>query len=391
MRVPLMRNAFLNESETKKKLAEFILNTNKFSMGPECEAFEKKFAEWQGCKYAVLFNSGGSANLALLQSLKNLNYLHRLDRVGFSSLTWSTNVMPIIQMGMIPVPVDVDYNTMNVMSHNLEERIKDCKLDAFFATNVLGFSGDLDKIKEICDREKIVFIEDNCEGLGGVVKGQHFGNYGMGATFSFFIAHHMSTIEGGMVVTNNDNLYKMLKIVRANGWDRNVDSDTQVKLRKKFKIDDFYAKYSFYDLAYNFRPTEITGFIGQEQIKYLDENIEKRIKNHELFDSVIKSNPDLVHIDYSHIDKITPFGLIVLCKNEELRDKYLSKFIDSGIEVRPIIAGNMQMQPFYKKYVARSYPLPSTEMISKCGFYCGNFPEITDEDKKIITEALTKK
>lgn len=390
MRVPLMRNAFIDEAETKKQLAEFILKADMFSMGKECEKFEKKFAEWQGCKYALLFNSGGSANLALLQSLKSLGKLKDGDKVGFSSLTWSTNVMPIIQMGMIPVPVDVDKNTANVMSWNIEERLKQTDLQAFFATNVLGYAGNLDKIKKLCNMKGIIFIEDNCEGLGGRIAGDRFGNFGLGATFSFFVAHHMSTIEGGMFCTNDSEMYRMMKITRANGWDRNVTPEEQEKMRAPYNINPFYAKYAFYNLAFNMRPTEITGFLGQTQMRYLDENIKKRLANHAKFDAAISSNDELIHIECSHLDNISPFGLIILCKTPELRDKYLKRFMDAEIEVRPVIAGNMQNQPFYKNYVKELYDLPNTDFYNNCGFYCGNYPEMTAEDVDLICECLRK-
>ena len=388
MRVPLMRNAFLNEEETKRKLAEFILGADMFSMGKKCREFERLFAEWQGCKHAVLFNSGGSANLALFQSLKSLGMLKEGDRVGFSALTWSTNVMPIIQMGMIPVPIDVDKRTANVMSWNLLERLEETDLQAFFATNVLGYSGDLDIIRDICDRRGIIFLEDNCEGLGGRIAGARFGNFGLGSTFSFFVAHHMSTIEGGMFCTDDDELCRMMRITRANGWDRNVLPEEQDKMRAPYGIDSFYAKYSFYNLAFNFRPTEITGFLGIEQVQYLDDNIQKRLANHDRFDAAIKSNPDLIHIEYGHIDSISPFGLIVLCKTPELRKKYLRRFEENQVEVRPVIAGNMQNQPFYKQYVKEIYNLPNTEFFNDAGFYCGNFPEMTVDDVDLICSCL---
>ncbi len=388
MRVPLMKHAFLNEEATKKALSEFVLNAEFFSMGEQCRLFENRFAEYQGCRHAALFNSGGSANLALLQSLRNLGRLKEGARVGYSALTWSTNVMPILQMGMVPVPVDVDPKTVNVMSHNLEDRLRETCLDAFFATNVLGYCGDLDRIRQICNEKGIIFIEDNCEGLGGKIAGNRYGNFGVASTFSFFVAHHMSTIEGGMVCTSDDELYRMLKIVRANGWDRNVSPEEQEMMRKPYNINPFFAKYSFYELAYNFRPTEITGFLGQAQMRYLEDNISLRISNHEAFDEAICHNPDLVHIEHDHIDRISPFGLIVMCRTLQLRDRYLQRFIDNDVEVRPVIAGNMQNQPFYSRYVNERYSLPGTDKVSQCGFYCGNYPDMTDEERNVIINCL---
>src|SRR5450759_2441334 len=191
--IPLMKNAFLNEYETKKALAEFILQAGRLSMDAECLRFEHKFADFQERKEAILFNSGGSANLAMLQALKNLGRLKGGDRVGFSALTWSTNTMPIIQMGLIPVAIDCDISTLNVMSRNLEERLEQTDIQALFLTNVLGFTGDIDRVRTVCQERNIILIEDNCESLGTVLPSGKAGNFGLGASFSFFVAHHMST------------------------------------------------------------------------------------------------------------------------------------------------------------------------------------------------------
>lgn len=386
-----MKNAFLEEAQTKKELAEFILKADRFSMDKMCTCFEEEFRAYQGCKGAVLFNSGGSANLALLQALKNLGRLKEGDRVGFSALTWSTNVMPIIQMGLIPVPVDCNVDTLNVMSVNLAERLKEVKLAAFFATNVLGFAGDLDRIKAVCEENGVIFLEDNCESLGVKLKGQRAGNFGLAGTFSFFVSHHMSTIEGGMVCTNDEELAQMLRIVRANGWDRNLPAEVQQKLREPYAISEFLSKYTFFDLGFNMRPTEITGFLGCTQLKYLDVNITKRISNHLQFEQVMKGNPDFMITSRAHLEQISPFALTVVCKNPDLRDRYLSRFLEEKIECRPVIAGNMQKQPFYHKYVKESYLLPGTDHLHTCGFYCGNYPELTVEDIERIGDCLRHK
>ena len=389
--IPLMKSAFLNGRETRQALADFILSTDRLSMGEQCAAFEKAFAKKEGTADAVLFNSGGSANLALLQALKNLGRLKDGDPVGFSAITWATNVMPIIQLGMQPVPVDVEPSTINSMSSNLLERLKTNDLKAFFITNALGFIGDLDAIKKICDEREIILLEDNCEALGTESPAGKAGTFGVGATFSFFVAHHMSTIEGGMVITNDEELAEMLRIVRANGWDRNLLSHQQEKWRKLHSVaSEFHSKYTFYDLAFNMRPTEITGFLGLHQLQFLDENVDIREKNHLRFEQVIKENPDLITLDHSHISKLSAFALPVVCKTPELRERYFKKFSDADVEVRPMIAGNMHRQPFYKKYVAAVHDLLGTEFIHHNSFYCGNYPELSTEDIGTIVECLRK-
>ncbi len=387
--IPLMKNAFLNEFETKKALSEFIMQTSKLSMDVECTKFEKKFAAYQGCNDAILFNSGGSANLAMLQALKNMGKLQDGDQVGFSALTWSTNTMPILQMGFIPVPLDCEVSTLNVMSFNLEERLTQTSIKALFLTNVLGFTGDLDRIRDICKSKNIILLEDNCESLGTVLPSGKTGNYGLGASFSFFVAHHMSTIEGGMVCTDDEDFAEMLRIVRANGWDRNLAAHQQHKLRKKYNVtSEFDAKYTFYDLGFNLRPTEITGFLGQYQMQFLDQNISTREKNYLRLEKLIHLNDDFVHLSHDHIEKLSTFAFPFVCKTKELRDKYLARFSGAGIEIRPMIAGNMQRQPFYSKYVKTMYDLPATDFLHHNSFYCGNYPELSEADLETISGCL---
>ena len=386
-----MKNAFLNEFETKKALSEFILKATRLSMDENCFNFEKAFAQKQGRQHAVLFNSGGSANLAMLQALKNMELIHDGASIGFSSLTWSTNVMPIIQLGMNPVPIDCEPTTLNVMSSNLLERLKTESLIAFFITNALGFTGDLDEIKEICDDRGIILLEDNCEALGTELNSGKAGNFGLASTFSFFVAHHMSTIEGGMVCTDNDDLAQMLRIVRANGWDRNLNATQQLKWRKKFNIhSEFDAKYSFYDLGFNLRPTEITGFLGLMQLKYLDDNIKIREKNFLRIENIIRSNDDLVLLRRDHLKTVSSFAFPVLCKNHKLKEDYLNQFSGAGIEIRPMIAGNIQNQPFFKKYFKKVFVLEGTDFIHLNGFYCGNYPELSETDMETISSCLYK-
>jgi CDP-6-deoxy-D-xylo-4-hexulose-3-dehydrase len=389
--IPLMKNAFLHEYETKKALAEFILKAPRLSMDKQCFDFEHEFSNFQGLKEAVLFNSGGSANLALLQSIKNLGYLSEGANVGFSALTWSTNTMPIIQMGFHPIPIDCEPSTLNIMSHTLEERLAECEMDALFITNAMGFTGDLNNIRRICLENNILLIEDNCESLGSELPFGKAGNFGMASTFSFFVAHHMSTIEGGMVCTDISELAQMLRIVRANGWDRNLEANQQYNIRQKFNIiTEFEAKYTFYDLGYNLRPTEITGFLGLCQLKFLEENINIREQNYKFLEKDVQNNSELVKLEHSHLSRLSSFAFPILSKSPELRNKYFSQFSGAGVEIRPMIAGNIQKQPFYKKYIKTLFKLPGTDIIHDCGFYCGNYPELTRSDLEILSSCLKK-
>src|SRR5258708_1380840 len=235
--IKLIKSTFYNEKVTKKELLTFIKKAEMLSFGPECNKFEKIFAKWQGRKHCVFLNSGSSANLAIIQALLNIHKIKHDDYVGFSALTWSTNAMPLIQLGLRAIPIDVELNTLNVSSAKLKETLKKYPLKMLFITNLLGFCDDIDEIKKICEENKIVLVEDNCESLGSVYKGKKLGNYGLASTFSFYVGHHMSTIEGGAVCTDSERFATMLRIVRAHGWDRNLSEHRQIKLRDKHKVN----------------------------------------------------------------------------------------------------------------------------------------------------------
>lgn len=387
--IPLMKNAFMHEQETKEALAAFIKSAGKLSMGEQCQGFEEAFARRQGRDQAVLVNSGGSANLLLLQALKCLGRLKPGDKVGFTALTWSTNVMPVIQMGFEPVPIDVEVTTLNSSSRTLLERLAQVELQAFFITNVLGFAGDLGAIRRVCGERNVILIEDNCESLGTELDGGKTGNFSLAATFSFFVAHHLSTIEGGMIATDDPELATMLRIARANGWDRNLSATEQVRLRKAHNISsELYAKYTFYDLGFNFRPTEITGFLGLNQLALLDENIEARARNFFEIERLVVDHPDFIAIDRNHISRLSPFCMPFICRSRELFIRYTTAFAESGVEIRPVIAGNMQRQPFYRKYVESEYAVENVDFVHNCGFYCGNYPELTGSDLECFKSCL---
>lgn len=379
--IKLVKSTFYNEKETKQKLVKFINKAEFLSFGEQCQKFEDNFAKWQQRKQCVFVNSGSSANLALIQALFNLGRIKKGDNIGFSSLTWSTNAMPLIQLGFNPVPVDVELDTLNVSSQKLAEVLKKYKLKALFLTNLLGFCDDIEQIVRICKENKILLIEDNCESLGSVYKGKLLGNFGFASTFSFYVGHHMSTIEGGAVCTNDKKLSDMLKLVRAHGWDRNLSLESQIKIRNRHKVNStFYSRYTFYDLGYNLRPTEINGFLGNLQIKYLPEIINKRSKNFFEIAPYLYSNPDYYPMKYNHMEVVSNFAIPIICKSKKIRDNLVEK-CNGKIEIRPIVGGDMTKQPFFNKYIKKlSVKSPNANLIHKQGLYFGNNPELTTNE-----------
>lgn len=382
--IRLMKSTFHNEVATKRALAEFILDAKILSMGRQCGRFESSFAAWQQRRRAVFVASGSAANLVLLQALLNVGRLRRGDRVGFSALTWATNVMPIIQLGLVPVAVDCELETLNVSPRTLAP----VDIKCLFLTNVLGFCDDLPGIADLCRLRGILLLEDNCESLGSRISGRLLGNYGLASTFSFFVGHHLSTIEGGMVCTDDDELGDVLIMTRAHGWDRDLPSHRRACLRQSHHVDDFFAEYTFHDLAYNARPTEISGFIGNLQLPYLPEIIEKRFANYRRFAAAAGRNKDIVPLRTGHMDCVSNFAMPVVFHDRPQFERAREIFTAARIEIRPIISGDVTRQPFYRKHVGAPDPCPNSAAAHQRGFYFGNNPGLTERELVRIERAL---
>lgn len=386
--IKLVKSSFYEEKKTKQALTAFVKNAFVFSMGEQCKKFENAFARKQKRKFAVFVNSGSSANLVLIQALLNMKVLTKGDSVGFSALTWATNVMPLIQLGLRPVALDCELHTLNV-SLDILKRSKPYP-KAVFLTNVLGFSDDIEAIREWCVTKKILLLEDNCEALGSKAYGRLLGNFGLASTFSFFVGHHLSTIEGGMICTDDEKLYHMLVMVRAHGWDRNLPSSAQKEIRLTHAVSDFFSRYTFYHLGYNARPTEVNGCIGIFQLRYLDEIVKRRARNFQLFHRTCLTNDDFIPLDFSHMAVVSNFAMPVVAKNKETFEKYRARFEKNNVEIRPIIAGNVTKHPFYRAYAVREGQCENASLVHQQGFYFPNNPELTKKEVAFLCGLLKK-
>ena len=388
--VKLIKSTFYNEEQTKEELANFIKKADRLSMSEKVLEFEQKFAEFQGSKHAVCVTSGSTANMALIQALINLGRINKGDVVGFSAVTWATNVMPLLQLGLDVFPIDVEIDTLNCSSKTLQDALdKKPEIKVVFLTNVLGFCSDIDVIKNICDKRGIILIEDNCESLGTVYKGTKLGSYGIAGTFSFYVGHHMSTIEGGMICTDDEEVDTMLRMVRAHGMDRNLSKEKQSLLRDTNNVEDFYSQYTFYTQGYNFRPTEITGFLGVNQLQYIKEILKKRYSNFLKFAGGVDSGY-ILPVRYDHIDFISNFAFPVIARDKRIFRKYIERFERYNVEIRPIVSGNMMYQMFLQNHLPlmKKIDLPNARFIHNNGFYFGNNPDMKEEDIDIILNAL---
>lgn len=384
--IKLVPGLFHNEQQTKQELCDFILHTNQLSIGEQCAKFEQSFAAWQGRQHCVLFSSGSSANLALVQALLNLQLVQRNQLAAFSALTWATNVMPLIQLGLEPVPVDVELSTLNVSSKSFRsvlDQHPDIKM--LFLTNLLGFCSDIDQIAQLCAERHILLIEDNCESLGTEYLGRKLGNWSLASTFSFFVGHHMSTIEGGAVCTDDPAVDRMLRLVRAHGWDRNLTDDDKAQIRAEFQVDDtFFANFTFYTLGYNLRPTEITGFLGSNQLRYLPQTIELRHRQWQKFNADLSRNPDFIHQTTDHLSLVSNFAVPIVCRTKAIADQYISRFKAADVEIRPILGGSIPEQPFYRQAYGETKHLTNARIIDQGGFYFGNNPGLTSQEIELL-------
>lgn len=379
--IRLNKTTFIKDSATRSKLAKFITSNEILSMNKKCTEFERKFSVWQSRKYSVLFNSGSSANLALLQAFKNLKWIRKGDKVGFSSLTWATNIMPIIQTGFIPLPIDVSKRTLNIRLDDIEDK----KIDALFITNALGLSDNISEIRDYCNSKNILFFEDNCESMGSVYDGEKLGNFGVASTFSFYVGHQMSTIEGGMICTDNKALYDMLLMVRCHGWTRCLDEESRNHYMIKNNVEPFFDKYTFYCEAYNLRPMEITGFLGIEQLKYIDSAIKKRHDNFMYLYNKTINNYDIVHLDIGGLDLISSLSFPLVCKDRPLFNKYRERAENANIEIRPIIGGDVTRQPFYP---FKANTDSNAQSIFMNGLYLPNNESLTKSELEKIGDVI---
>lgn len=392
--IKLIKSTFFREDETKEALIQFLKKADQLSFGSQCETFEKNFARYQNRKQCVFVNSGSSANLALIQSLLNIGKLKAGDTVGFSACTWSTNVMPLIQLGLHPVPIDIELDTLNVSLETLKATQKIYPLAMVFLTNVLGFCDNIDEIEDYCRKKNILLVEDNCESLGSEYKGRKLGNFSLASTISFYVGHHMSTIEGGAICTDNSKLANMLRIVRAHGWDRNLSLSRQKTIRAKYKVNStFYSRYTFYDLGFNLRTTEMNGFLGNYQLQFIDEIVRKREQNFLHLASTIYMRQDrYLKMKYEHMDVISNFAFPLVCLSSSIRDDLVKK-CNGRIEIRPVVGGDITRQPFYRKYISDTQIRQLTGNVRKldeCGMYFGNNPELTKNDIAILLKTFAE-
>jgi CDP-6-deoxy-D-xylo-4-hexulose-3-dehydrase len=391
---PLLTN---NLSKQDIKAAKKVLDSGTITMSKQTTNFEKYFAKYLGVKYALMVNSGSSANLLAISLLVNPLRNKRLfpgDEVLIPVLCWSTSLWPLVQNNLKPVFVDIDLKNLNISLEKLSKSLSS-KTKAIMCVHVLGLCADMNFILNFAKKNKLIVIEDTCESLGSKFNNKLLGSFGTAGTFSFYYSHQITSGEGGMIVCNSQKDYEILYALRAHGWSRCPIN--KKKIEKKYSYLD--PRFIFINSGYNLRPTDIQAAIGFSQFKKKDIFKENRNYNRELIISeVVKSDKFDNQISFlKHDERINPswFGLSILInkKFKKKKFKYLKYLSSRGIETRPIISGNFINQPAIKLYKldksGKKYY--NAQIAEELGFFIGlHTKKITKDLSKYIAFHLLK-
>ena len=361
------------DSDDIKKLISWLETNPRLTKGDLNVKFEKEWSEWLGKKYSVFVNSGSSANLAALYSLLLSGKL-RNNKIIVPAVSWVTTVTPAVQFGMEPIMCECDEDNLGLNIEHLKQIIKEHDPSSIILVHVLGFPNHMNEIVELCKEYNIRLIEDTCESIGSEYEGKKLGTFGDLSTFSFYFGHHMSTIEGGMISTDDEELYHILLSIRSHGWDRDLPKSKQIELREKYNIGDFRSLYTFYYPGFNLRATDLQAFIGLEQLKKLDLIVKNRNLNYQKYHEGIKNNE--WKINQPKDSFISNFSYPVITKNIK---ELVEKLTENNVECRPLICGSINEHPFwYERYGKQD--LPISKKVHEYGLYLPNNHQMTVEE-----------
>ncbi len=351
-----------------------VIDSGMYSMGANVQAFEQDFADCMGSHYCVMVNSGSSANLLMIATLFYTNNQQlkskRGDEAIVPAVSWSTTYYPLYQYGLKIKFVDIDLYTLNYDLDQLEQAVTD-KTRVIMAVNLLGNPNDFDRINDIIGGRNIVLIEDNCESMGAKYNGKMAGTFGVMGSFSTFFSHHISTMEGGMIVTDDEEMYQILLSLRSHGWTRNLPKHNLVCSDKS--DDPFEESFRFVLPGYNVRPLDMLGAIGVEQIKKLPALVAERRKNGKLLQKTLYEHPDILIQNETGESSWFGFSLVIRPGSKLTRKSLVVKLNDLGFECRPIVAGNFASNEVVKYFDSEVHgTLKNANHIDQKGLFVGN-------------------
>jgi CDP-6-deoxy-D-xylo-4-hexulose-3-dehydrase len=364
-----------------------VIAKDMYTMGEGVKQFEEEFAAFVGAQHAVMVNSGSSANLIAVAALfytKNPK-LKRGDEVIVPAVSWSTTYFPLHQYGLKIKFVDVDLHTLNFDLEQLKLAVSD-KTKMILAVNLLGNPNNFDAINEIIGERDILLMEDNCESMGAEFKGKQAGTFGLVGTYSTFFSHHMATMEGGLIVTDDEEVYHVMVCLRAHGWTRHLPKENHVSNKSDNAFDE---SFRFILPGYNVRPVEMSGVIGTQQLKKLPDFLDQRRKNATLFLSLFKDSPDF-YIQ-KDIDNSSWFGFSFIIKPESKlkRSDIVKELEENQIDCRPIVTGDFTKNEVLKYFDCEIFgEMINAHYLDKNGFFVGNHQVDLTEEIKFLHKVL---
>jgi CDP-6-deoxy-D-xylo-4-hexulose-3-dehydrase len=358
-----------------------VIDSGMFTMGSHVKAFEEQFAKFTGSQYAIMVNSGSSANLIMIAALfysQNPTYrLKRGDEVIVPAVSWSTTYYPLYQYGLKLKFVDIDLETLNLDLEQLESAITE-NTRAILTVNLLGNPNDFNRIQQITKDKNILLLEDNCESMGASFEGKQAGTFGLMGTYSSFFSHHISTMEGGLVVTDDEELYQIMLSLRAHGWTRNLPKQNLVCSEKS--DDPFEESFRFVLPGFNLRPLELSGAIGLHQIEKLPGLVKARRENGRLLQSTLSGHPDIMIQREIGESSWFGFSLVIRPGSSWSRKTLIERLNTLGFECRPIVAGNFAKNEVVKYFDSTVHgQLKNAEHIDQYGLFIGNHHYKIDE------------
>ena len=368
----------------KEEISEILasLTSGFVTMGDKVRMFEDQFAEYIGVKNAVMVNSGSSANLLMVKAAATSGWgrkhLRRGDHVFVPALSWSTTYFPVVQSGLTPVLVDCDPHTLNIGPLQIEEAFETApRTKALLIAHIMGNPAQMDVMTNISNQHGWVLLEDSCETLGSTYYGKKTGRFGIAASFSFFYSHHMTTIEGGMIVTDDDRFADLCRMMRAHGWSRGLESEKWRGAVEK-ENPDIDPRFLFITEGYNLRPTELNAAMGIHQLKRLDDNNALRMVIESKMRKVLEPYGDFIRpIERTPGAEIALMSFPVILEKGD-RGEFAFSLESRGIQTRPIVAGNLARHPAMRRHTTVG-ALPNANMVARQGLYWGLHPNVTDE------------
>lgn len=364
-----------------QKTADWMLAGNRLTKAEETTRFEAEFSEWQGCKHSIFVNSGSSANLLMIYAAQEAGRL-RNNKVIAPAVSWVTTVSPLMQFGFDVRLCDCDPVNLGLDLNHLEKLCREEAPSMLILVHVLGHANHMKEIKEICARYGVLLLEDSCEALGSVAGGRKLGSHGAAGSFSFYYGHHISTIEGGMVVTDDSELHQVMMSLRSHGWSRDLDPARRDSLQKQHSIDDFRNLYTFYHAGFNLRSTDLQAYIGRQQVKKLDQICAIREDNFAAYAKGLVG----FYGQASETELLSSFAYGTLVEN---RMEVFEHLKAQNIECRPLICGNIARHPFWlRKYGPQD--LPNADVVHEFGIYLPNHHNLTAEDVARVSAAFNE-